>query len=337
MSTEPNTPVDTIEVDLDDFSNAFYGQKESEPEQASPEVEEEDAVEEDAQEEETETDTLADEDEDTEDGVDEAEAEASDPKPEPKKNRFQERIDELVAKEKAAERKAQELEEKLNRLLDEKQNDEPKPAPKPVVSDTDEPQPDALNEDGTEKYPLGEFDPRYIKDLTKHALSSEREAIKAREQQELMQKEEDRQKAELDTKWQEKLAPAQERYPDFQEKGQQLVDTFSGINEAYGEYLSATLKSMEYGPDVLYYLANNTDEATKIVNSGPNLATVALGRLEAKFADFDEDKQKARPKVSKAPTPPSRVNKGSSATRAVPDDTDDLDAFSAKLFKGRGR
>jgi hypothetical protein len=336
MSTE-NTPVDTTDVNLDDFAADFYGQKAVAPEPASPEVEEEEAeVEVDANEEDIEDDTLADEDEDTEDGVEEADG--LDPKPEPKKNRFQERIDELVAKEKAAERKAQELEDKLNRLLDEKQNDEPKPVPKQVVSDTDEPQPDALNEDGTEKYPLGEFDPRYIKDLTKHALSSEREALKVQEQQEQMQKEDDRQKAELDTKWQEKLAPAQERYPDFQEKGQQLVDTFSGINAAYGEYLSATLKNMEYGPDVLYYLANNPDEATKIVNSGPNMATVALGRLEGKFADADGEKQKARPKVSKAPTPPSRVNKGSSVSKStVSDDTDDLDAFSAKLFKSRGR
>lgn len=334
MSTEQNTPVDPVEDNLDDFSNTFYGQKEAEPEQASPEVEEEDTTEEvDAQEDEdTETDTLADEDEDTEEEAEE------DSKPEPKKTRFQERIDELVAKEKAAERKAQELEDKLNKLLDEKQNAEPKPVPKQVVSDTDEPQPDALNEDGTEKYPLGEFDPRYIKDLTKHALSTERASIKAQEQQELQRQEDDRQRAELDTKWQEKLTPAQERYPDFQEKGQQLVDTFSGINEAYGEYLTATLKSMEYGPDVLYYLASNPDEAQKIVNSGPNMATIALGRLEGKFADADGEKQKARPKVSKAPTPPNRVNKGSSVSKStVADDTDDLDAFSAKLFKSRGR
>ena len=336
MSTEQNTPVDTTDDNLDDFAAKFYGQNKAAPEPASSEVEDGEPVDEDAQDEDIEDDTLADEDEDSEDGGDEAEA--SDPKPEPKKNRFQERIDELVAKEKAAERKAQELEDKLNKLLDERQNDGPKPAQKQVVSDTDEPRPDATNDDGTDKYPLGEFDPRYIKDLTKHALFSEREALRLQDRQEQVQKDDDRQRAELETKWQEKLAPAQERYPDFQEKGQQLVETFSGINAAYGEYLSATLKSMEYGPDVLYYLANNPDEATKIVNSGPNMATIALGRLEGKFADADGEKQKTRPKVSKAPTPPSRVNKGSSVGRStVPDDTDDLDAFSAKLFKRKGR
>ena len=89
---------------------------------------------------------------------------------------------------------------------------------------------------------------------------------------------------------------------------------------------------MDHGPDVLYYLSNNVDEARKIVESGPQKATLSLGYLNGKFADVESEKRKARPKASNAPPPPPK-NKGSSRAFAeVPDDTDDLDAFSKKLF-----
>jgi hypothetical protein len=337
MSIEQDTTATPVEESLDDFSADFFGQKQAEPEPASSEVDESDeSTETDAQEvEDTETDTLADEDDSDEDEGGEEDSEESEAKPEPKKkNRFQERIDELVGKEKAAERKAEELEARLNELTAKLKQDEPAPAPKPVEVDETEPQPDDTDEDGAAKYPLGEFDPRFIKALTKHTLESEREMLRNRDKQEQEQGLRQQQEAERQTAWQEKLTPAQERYPDFQEKGQQLVDTFNGISEEYGEYLSNTLMSMDYGPDVLYYLANNPDEASKIVGSGPNMATVALGRLEARFADADDIKQKARPKVSNAPAPPGRVNKGSSVSRpSVQPDTDDLDAFETSFFK----
>jgi hypothetical protein len=343
MSIEQDTNATPVEDNLDDFSADFFGQKQAEPEPASSEDDAgDDTTETDAQEvEDTETDTLADEDDSEEEdegdegGEEDSSESDAEAKPEPKKkNRFQERIDELVGKEKAAERRAEELEAKLAELAAKLPQDEPKPAPKQVEADDTEPKPNDENEDGTAKYPLGEFDPNFIRALTKHTISYEREQALVQQKQELARQAEDKQKAELQSKWQEKLTPAQERYPDFVEKGQQLTDTFSGINEAYGEYLSATLMSMDYGPDVLYYLANNPDEASKIVNSGPNMATVALGRLEAKFADADETKQKARPKVSNAPAPPGRVNKGSSVSRpSVKPDTDDLDAFETSFFK----
>jgi signal recognition particle GTPase len=196
------------------------------------------------------------------------------------------------------------------------------------------PAPDDKLEDGTEKYPLGEFDPNFIRDLTKHTLKQERESQKAEEEKASQQKQYETEREALQESWTEKLGPAQERYPDFHEKGEQLFGTFSGINQAYGEYLTATLMSMDFGPDVLYYLANNLDEADKIVASGPTRATIALGRLESKFADAEAEKQKARPKVSKAPVPPSTHLRGTNAVMPdVPDDTDDLDAFSQKLFK----
>lgn len=328
-----NETIDTAEDNLDDFSADFFNPKEEAVETESPEDSdapvETDTSEEDVPEEE---DTLAPEDEETEtDEEDEnGQEDPDEPVQKPKKNRFQERIDEVVGKQREAERKAVELEARLNEALQKlQQNTEPKPATKPQ-EDTG-PQPTDTNEDGTDKYPLGEFDPNYIKDVVSHTLKTERELSEAQSRRENEEKAIREQQEELQTSWADKSVAAKERYPDFQEKGQQLLDTFEGIDEAYGEYLSATLMSMDHGPDVLYYLANHPDEADAIVKSGPTKATIALGRLEASFVTSEEPKP--RPRVSKAPTPPP-VNKGSSpAKTSVQPDTDDLDAFSSEFFK----
>jgi hypothetical protein len=330
MSTE-NTPVESVNDDLDAFSAELFGQSKTDAEPASS-SEQEEVEDDDSDATETETQTNEDDTLETEDAEDETEDEASDDeaKPEVKKpkNRFQERIDELNSKFREEERQRKALEDKIAKL-ESSTPKETKTEPTPVAEG---PSVDEKNEDGTDKYPLGEFDPNYIRDLTKFTLRQEREAIKIEEEKAQQQKKYEAERDALREGWNEKLGPAQERYPDFQDKGAELFDTFAGIDQSYGEYLTATLMSMDYGPDVLYYLASNLDEANKIVASGPTKATIALGRLESKFAGADEEKQKARPKVSKAPPPPAAL-KGSSAVVDVPDDTDDLDAFSKKLFK----
>lgn len=342
MSTENNTPVEPQEDDLDLFSAELFGQSEATPEPASSEEEDEVTPEEsDASNEDThvsEDDTLAPEDEDTSEAeeTDETPSDSDEQKAQPKKkNRLQERIDQLVRDREEERRERLALQARLDEIIN-KNTEKTDPTPE-VKSDTPgAPQPTDLNEDGEEKYPLGEFDPAYIRDLMKHTLQEERKALEEASIREAEQRKRDEAQAELQASWNEKLVPAKERYPDFQEKGERLLETFQGIDEAYGGYLTDTIMQMEFGPDVFYYLANNVDEAQKIVNSGARQATIALGRLEAKFAAANEEKQQARPRVSNAPPPPTHLNKGSSAALPdVPDDTDDLDAFAAKLFKRR--
>lgn len=332
FDTEPT--VESVDVDLDTFSTEFFGRSEVEPEASTSDVVEEDEQSSDAQKENStieDDDTLATEDE-AEEGepVDETDA------AKPKKNRFQERVDELVGRQRETERKLQAALDELAQTKSTKEKD-PEPAPKARVPDTaDLPNPLDKNDDGTDKYPLGEFDPTYIRDVTLHTFRQERAAEEQAKVQQAEAAKIEAERQELTTNWNEKLGPAKERYPDFDEKGQQLDATFATIDQGYGEYLASTLMSMDYGPDVLYYLANNLDEAAKIVNSGPTKAVIALGRLEAKFADFAEEKQKARPRVSSAPPPPGQVNKGTSVAKAtVRGDEDDLEAFSRALFKKR--
>jgi len=338
MSTE-NTPVESQEDDLDTFSAEFFGQKTAPKEPASSEEKDEDDLEDsdaptkdtqDGEDDTPATDDDADED-DAEDEDQDNDEDEPEPEPKPKKSRAQERIEELNAKFRETERQLNELRAKFE------QKAEPAPAPKAEVSNTG-PTPEDKNEDGSDKYELGEFDPQYIRDLTRHTLQTEREALKIQEQADAEQQVMTQQRAELQASWEQKLGPAQERYPDFLEKGEALISQFDGLDQGYGEYLTSTLMSMEYGPDVLYYLSNNQDEAKAIVNSGAAKATIALGRLEAKFAFANEEKQKARPKVSKAPTPPAHMNKGSAAAIAdVPADTDDLEAFANEFFSKKKR
>lgn len=353
MSTIDNNPVETEEQNLDDFSADFFGQKEADPpteategvNQEDDETEDDASLEQDTHVDDEDDDALApderDEDANEKDEEDQDEPEDSNA-PKPKKNRFQERIDQLVRDREEERRERLALQAKLEELINKQNEPEPKKeAPKVDTPTADQqqdegPQPGDLNEDGSEKYPLGEFDPAYIRDMAKHVINAEREAMKReQEQQEQIRREQEAAQA-LQEQWNQKLEPAKERYPDFMEKGEQLAVAFDGIDQAYGDYLTSTIMEMEHGPDVLYYLANNLDEAKAIVNSGARKATVALGRLEAKFADASEERKQARPKVSKAPEPPSRLNKGTSAVKpSVKGDEDDLESFEQVFFKKR--
>lgn len=327
MSTELNNEAsvenhNSDDDDLDLFSQNLYGK-----EPVKEDVE--DSPAEDANLETEADDDLAPvEDEDTEDKEDT-------PAPK-KKNSFQERIDELTKERRHEERLRKEEQEKREALerrleeLEKKTNPEPQ-VTKPKVDDG--PRPDDVNEDGTAKYDLGEFDPLYIRDITRHTMKVEQEEYRAqvaREQAETKARE--AAQAAQDA-WKAKLEPAQERYPDFTEKGEALLEAFSGLDENYGDYLASTIMDMDFGPDVLYYLSNNPDEAKRIVNLGATRATLALGRIESKFALAEDEKQKARPIVSNAPVPPP-TNKGSAVSApVVEDDTDDLDAFEKKLYR----
>lgn len=333
MSTESvNTPVESnIETsDLDSFAADLFGQKEAAPEPASSEETTEEVVDRDVTETENTDEAQETTDEDNEsDEVDAEEPEEEEDKPKAKpKNRAQERISELNTKWREEQRKREALEAQLAALQNPVKNTEPTA---PVASG--EPDPTALKEDGTPKYPMGEFDKEYLKDLTKFQLNAaleeqrkQAEQLQARTQQEVQQQ-------AIVEAWNEKLTPALDRYPDFQEKAEELLTGLSGLDSDYEDYIANTIMQMDYGPDVLYYLSENPSEARAIVDSGPTKAAIALGRLEAKFAQAEAEKTLARPKVSKAPTPPPRAKGSAVAKTSVAPDTDDLEAFSREFVK----
>jgi len=312
--------------DLDAFEAGFFGRKsvaEVKTEETTSDVEQETT--EDASD---DTTTQTDEE-------DEAELQEEVKEPPKKKQTVQERIDEVVRQREEIRR---ESDAKIATLRQELEDFKKSTQPVQVTSAeaVGEPKPDALDKDGNPVYGLGEFDPQYIRDLTRFTLNQEREKAQIREA-ETQRATALRQETEaLQTTWNGKLTEATKEYPDLIEKGQALVNNFNHLDPNYAGYLSTVLMSMDKGPDVLYYLANHPEEAVQIANSGAQKATLALGRIEARFIKGEQETVKL--KISKAPPPPpSRVQaRGTNgAFIAVAPDTDDLDAFETEFFKPR--
>ncbi len=320
--SETEVTIESQEVDtdnLDAFSTDFFGQKKVEPEKTKPETEQEKATEE-TQETEAQTEE-----------EDEAELKEEVKEP-PKKKTVQDRIDEVVRQREDLKRESERQLAELRGEIEKLKN----PA-KPVeqtAKTADEPKPDAMNKDGEPVYALGEFDPQYIRDLTRFTLDQERTKVQAEMAESQRQAAVQQEQQVLQTSWNGKLEEATKEYPDLVEKGQALLANFNNLPTDYAGYLSTLLMQMDKGPDVLYYLSNHLDEAKSIVNSGAQKATLALGRIEAKFLDADAEKQLAKPKVSKAPPPPAERARGTNgAFISVAGDTEDLDAFTQEFFK----
>lgn len=330
----------TTAEDSDEKPTEEVEETETEEETETDPTDEEDQDEEEAEEDDSDEpdfDEEADEDEDESlDGEEESETDEQDESKQeeskPKPNRFQQRINDLVAKEKAANRRAEELEKRLDAIEAAKQEDA-----QPSAKEEQEakgPDPDAKLENGEPKYPLGKYDPDYISDLADHRFEQKQKEFDAKREKAEQQREAEKHREELGQAWDAKLEPAKVKYPDFDEKGEVLMEVVSKQDVNYAEYLATQIMSMDNGPDVLYYLGENPDEATKIMGMGPAKATLELGYLNGKFRDADKEKAKAKPKVSKAPKPPKRVNKGSSvSTSRVAPDTDDLAAFERAYMK----
>lgn len=321
MSNEPKDPifVDPNTDDLDAFTSLMDGKAKVREEV----VETEEVVEPLGEDEDTDVEVQETEDE-APDGDDEPEDK---PEQKPKKvNRFQERINELTAKAREAERALEALKAQTT-----KQPETAKQTNQSVVQD-DGPSPDAKNEDGSDKYPLGEFDPQYIRDMARHTIDKEWTARKEQEAQETLQRQHQEARDALQAQWAEKLETVTEQHEDFLDKTLELESAFDGLEANYSDYLVQTIKSLDHGPEVLYYFANNLDEAKRFVQMGPLGATLALGEINAMF----KGQTRKETKVSKAPPPP-QVNKGSKTRTAVAGDTDDLDAFSDVFFKRKGR
>jgi len=323
-----NTFVAPDTDDLDAFSTLMFGS--AKPAEAAEEPAED-------------HDDQDDVPEDTQDNVDSVDDADVDLEPEPnpvppKKKTAQDRINELTAGRREAERQAEAekaartaLEAKLAELEARLPKTE---TPQPKPTDTDGPSPTAVNEDGTLKYPLGEFDPNYIADLTVHTIDKVTKEREAQAAQAAAQKAAQDHATQLNESWQAKISETEKTIPDFRAKGQELIGTFSNLAPDYGEFLAQTIMGLDAGPEVLYHLANHLDEAQAIVNKGPLGAAIALGRLEARFAKSEEQ---PKPRVSAAPKPAPSTARGVAVGGEVKGDTDDLDAFSAAFFATRKR
>lgn len=309
--------------DLDAFSNDFFQKKP--PEKVEEPVDED--LEGDEPLEEVETDepgdapeTEADEEDDEEDG---------EPEPAPKKKSASDRIKELTAKNYETERQAnlriKALEDKLSELA-EKQPAKPEVGKMPDGA----PDPQAANEDGTPVYELGEFDPKYITDLTRFTIKTESDAAASYRQKAEHEAAVTAARETAQANWKEKLTEAQTEIPDIEDKIRSLDSIVANVPQDVGQYYVDVIMSLENGPQVLAYLADNPTKAQEIISSGVASATVALGRLDSRVSKPARQEQKVQ---TKAPKPAAHVPRGTSGRFGTRADTDDLDAFTKEFFR----
>lgn len=312
------------EDNLDAFAEQFFAQegadKEPPAEAASTSTTEEDG--DDGEEEATDEST----------GEDESGEEPKQEEPAGKpKSRFQERIDQLTQKAREAERREQELRQRLEELEKGSQDDKEEshnPSASTQANNVP-PNPNDVDQDGNDLYPLGEFDPNYIRDLTRYTVQEEQARIQ--QEQQVSQ-----QRQALDKSWSEKVSQATQELTDFTEKVQNLESTFADLDPDYGDFLAQTIKTLDNGPEVLYHLANNLEEAKAAVSQGPLAAALKLGEYNALVAGQKKGStgsSSVKPRVSSAPPPPVASTQGRSSVNTVAPDTEDLDAFSAVFFQ----
>jgi hypothetical protein len=320
---------ETVSEDLDTFSAEFFGS--AKPVEEVEVVEEVEDTTEEVEAEEGETPEAEDTEE--EDAEEESEDEPEVEEPKKVRKTAKDRIQELANERRqerdariAAETRLADLEAKLAKS----QEKDSTAAPQKAATAQEAPDPDATDDAGELLYPLGEFDPKYVADLTKHLFRQEAEAAKAEAAKEAETKKAEAEYNERVGNWETKLSETEEALPDLRDKLVTLDTTFSNLDPQYGNYLAEAIMGMERGPEVLYYLADNLDEAQKIVASGPVAAIIALGRLEGIMTSPAEKRNEKR--VSKAPTPPTST-KGVGVAKGPSGDTDDLDAFEREFFR----
>lgn len=344
-----DTPVDVNTDNLDDFNNllnnnAPVAEPKADPVADDPvvdPVEDADAPDDDAAAPAADVDVDAD----APDGDEDGDADADDQQDEveeddenilkpKKKQTAKERINELVRQAHEADRRAADAERRAAEL--EARRPDTKQEAAPAANDAEDapPHPDALAEDGSLRYPLGEYDPQFLADRTEYLVTkqlAQREAAREQEAAQNAATEADKARA---TAWEAKLTEVEADLDDVRPTIQKLDSQFRNIDPTYGTYLAQTIMDMDFGPQVLYYLANNPDEAQSIVASGPQRATLALGRLEARIQTALAKKTPATTaRQTNAPKPPSATPRGNAGASSTRPDTDDLEAFERQLFK----
>jgi DNA repair exonuclease SbcCD ATPase subunit len=338
MKTDDNSNLVDMD-DLDAFETAFF---EKEPESQTfgeEELESEEIDENESDQLETEEDEQAEEEENetsSEDEETEEQEKLEEEKP-AKKNRksAKERIDELTAEKYNTLRELESLRREFDAFKAGSQK-EVKQEAEPALREQlppEAPNPDALDDKGEPVYALGEFDPKFIRDLTKFTIEQETKEARARADAEAREAQAKAERETLSKTWNEKVEKVVEELPDFREKVSNLGTAFAGIDPTYGDYLATTIMQCDNGPEIMYYLSQNIGEAQNIVASGPFAATLAIGRLQAKLeAPAQEQEPATKKRVSNASAPPPAVARGQGGKFTTRADTDDLDAFEREFF-----
>lgn len=227
------------------------------------------------------------------------------------------------------------------------------------------PDPNAKNEDGTDKYEFGEADPKYIKDS---ALFEVTETLRKEREEAGKVSAEAAAQHEVVSKLNEGMANVEklgsEKYDDFEEKIQEATEARGG--ESLHPLIGIGIAVSPAGHDIAYRLATDevaVEKIEKLAKTNPNAAAIAFGELEGEYMeDDDSDLNPADPldlarmlgrerarrkgggakkvdpttKITRAPKPAESRARGGTGQFEVSDDTDDFAAFEKKHMRKKG-
>jgi len=154
---------------------------------------------------------------------------------------------------------------------------------------------------------------KYAEAVTQFARQQAATETQSRTQQESAKQN----RANLISKWEEKVEAVSDKYEDFSQKVGELEPGIPFV---------AAMMEAENGPDIAYYFANNPEEADRIIQL-PILAQIReIGKLEATLAA----KPPAVKKPSQAPTPITPVTGTATPVASEPSENDDMKTWIKK-------
>lgn len=263
---------------------------------------------------------------DTEQGEKEASGEEVDEEGKPKrKGGFQRRIDKLTARLHAQSEEAEFWRQKaLERERLAPKAETPQVKPKPTQEDfklaDGESYDHAAYTEALTDWKAEEAVRRYAAEQETKAKERDAQTEKQREQAEFQKREQD-------------FADSVE---DYEEVTSIAIGTLRQAPGPGSASIGQALFASECGPELLYYLGQNPDEAKRIAQLSPARAMMALGQLEARLAEQEEEKgeeTRTPPPVSTAPKPATPIRKPSGASKLRPDDPNDAEKMSAEDWR----
>lgn len=230
--------------------------------------------------------------------------------PPKEKNSFQERISELTAKRKAAEAERDATKAELDAL---------RAAQKPIEVKDPTAKPDP--KDYTDAF-------QYAEDLSEWKVNN---TLAARDK-EAQEKSRAESAASQKATW---LA----RQNEFKTTASDYSEVLEAATVGVSDPVRDAIYESDLGPQLLYYLAKNQDEATRI----GKLTTVTgqlreIGKLEAKLWSAEKPQIKSEPskaEVSKAPEPINPLKGGNGAVESSDGDNLSYEQYKAKRQAGK--
>lgn len=238
------------------------------------------------------------------------------------------RIAQITAEKHDAIRRAEAAEARLTAL------ETGKPAEAPAVVETAvKPDPNAKNDDGSDKYEFGEADPNYLADVVDWKVDQKLATEKAKTAEADSKRHIAETAATLNTQWAEKATKAAEKYPDFETK---VLESAAAGDWKCGVLMSAAISASDQGADIAYHLATHPEEAAQLDEMttpgspkyDPFQAVRLFGRMEARF-ETPEAKPTGKT-TTNAPEPPSQKARGAGGKFEVDGSTSDFAAFEKK-------